>query len=125
MSFDFFDELSRVMWDLTRKSLEPLTNISETEDKVIVEVDLPLVKKKDVQLRLTSNGLEIEASLQRCMKFERWGTIQRSCEFKTFYKMVALPSLVISEGAKATFTKGILKIELKKIRTTEHKIYIE
>ena len=46
MALGLFDELAREMWDLRRESLAPLASVSETEDRVIVEVDLPLVQKK-------------------------------------------------------------------------------
>jgi HSP20 family protein len=113
------------MWNLQRKSLVPLSSVTETEDKVIVEIDLPLVRKRDIRIRLVEEGLEVEASLTRCVRFERWGTVQRTCEFKSFYKIVALPSPVISEGASARFKKGILSVELKKRKEVEHKIPIE
>ena len=112
------------MWDLQRESLEPLTNILETEYTIIVEIDLPLVKKKDIRLRLVENGLVIEASLTRHVRFERWGTVQRSCEFKSFYKLIPLPSPVDTEGVKATFKQGILRVELKK-KEAEYGITIE
>lgn len=125
MALDVFDELAREMWDLRRGSLRPLTSVSETEDKVTVEVDLPLVKKKDIRLRLVEEGLEIEASLSRCVKFDRWGTVQRSCEFRSFYTIVSLPSLVVTEGVKAAFNKGILRVELRKRKEVDYKIPIE
>lgn len=113
------------MWDLRRGSLEPLASVSETEDKVTVEVDLPLVKKEDIRLKLVEEGLEIEASLARCVRFERWGTVQRSCEFRSFYKIVRLPCPVVVEGAKATFKRGILRVELRKRKEMEYRITIE
>ena len=125
LALDFFDELTRDMWNLARESFEPLANISETDDMVIIEVDLPLVRKKDIRLKLIENGLEVEASFTRYVKFERWGTSQRSCEFKSFYKLVSLPSPVVIEGIKATFKKRILRVELKKRKEVEHKILIE
>ena len=119
------DKFNRDMWNLKRGSLKPLTSVSETEDKVIVEIDLPLVIKNDIHLRLVEEGLEVEASLSRCVKFERWGTVQRSCEFKYFYKIVQLPSPAVYEGTKATFRKGILRVELRKRKELEHKIPLE
>ena len=122
---DIFDELSRNMWNLARRSLEPLTSISETKEKVVIEFDLPLVRKEDVQLRLVEEGLEMEATLKRCVIFERWGTVQRSCEFKSLYKVVPLSTPVVAENAKATFKKGILRVELHKKKEEEHRILIE
>jgi len=104
--------------------LVPLASVQETEDTVIIEIDLPLVKKRDIHLRLVEEGLEIEASLKRCVQFKSWGTIQRSCEFRSFYKMIPLPTQVVPEGAKATSKKGILRIELKKRKKKDYKIPI-
>jgi HSP20 family protein len=122
---DVFDELSWGMWNLHRGSLEPLTTISETEDTVIVEIDLPLVRKRDVMVRLVEKGLEVEASLTRCVRFARWGTVQRSCEFRSFFKILPLPSPVVVDNAKATFRKGILRVELNKKKEAEYHIPIE
>lgn len=124
LTIDIFNEFAREMWDLQRHSLEPLASTSETDDEVIVEVDLPLVKKDDIALRLIEEGLEIEASLTRCVRFERWGTVQRSCEFRSFYKIVPLPSPVVPDGTTATFKKGILRINLKKKKEIEYRIPI-
>ena len=125
MALDFFDEFNRAMWNYGRESLVPLTRILETEEKIIVEVDLPLVRKKDIHLRFIEGGLEIKASLTQCIRFERWGTVQRSCKFKSFYKLIPLPNQVVREGAKATLRKGILQVELKKrIKEREYKIRI-
>ncbi|MCW4038194.1 MAG: Hsp20/alpha crystallin family protein [Candidatus Bathyarchaeota archaeon] len=124
MALGLFDELAREMWDLQRGSLAPLVSVSETENRVIVEVDLPLVKKKDIHLRLVEGGLEVEASLTKCVRFERWGTVQRSCEFRSFYRIVSLPSPVVAEGVTAVFNRGILRVELKKRREVEYQIPI-
>jgi len=113
------------MWDLGRGSLEPLASVSETEDRVIVEVDLPLVRKDDIRIRLIEGGLEVEASLTRCVRFARWGTVQRSCEFRSFYKLVPLPCPVVTDGVQATFKRGILRVTLRKRRAQEHRIPIE
>ena len=124
LALGLFDELAREMWDLKRESLAPLVSVSETEDRVIVEMDLPLVQKKDIRLRLIEEGLEVEASLMKCVRFERWGTVQRSCEFRSFYKIMPLPCSVVPEGATASFKKGILRVELKKRREVEYRISI-
>ena len=125
MALDAFDKFNRDMWNLKRGSLEPLTSFSETEDKIVIEIDLPLVSMNDIHLRLGEEGLEVEASLSRCVRLEHWGTVQRSCEFKYFYTIVQLPSPVLSEGVKTTFKKGILKVELRKRNDLEHKISLE
>lgn len=125
MAFDFIDELSSAMWNFHQRSLTPLTTVIETESTVVVEVDLPLVQKKDLRIRLIKQSLEVEASLRECVRYERWGTVQRNCEFMTFYTSIPLPSPVIKEGTTATFRRGLLRVELPKIRAMKHQISIE
>ena len=118
-----FDEAFHSMWDLKNRRLEPLAYMNETKDKVMITVDLPLVKKKDVKVNLSDNMLEIIATMQRCVNFSKWGTSQRKCEFESFYKAMKLPIGVNVDKAKAKFEKGILTIEILK-KTQQHKIDI-
>ena len=118
-----FDEAYHSMWDLKNRRLEPLAYMNETKDKVMVTVDLPLVKKKDIIVNFSENMLEIIATMQRCVTFSKWGTSQRKCEFESFYKAVELPVRINIDKAKAKFVKGILTIEIPK-KTQQHKIDI-
>ena len=92
---------------------------------IIVEVDLPLVRKEDIHLRLFTDTLEVEATLRRCIHFASWGTVQRRCEFSSFYRVIPLPSPVVSKGIKASITKGILRVERKKKRKEEYPIHVD
>ena len=133
---DEFDEIEREidklfeeffygkpMWSES-ECLEPLAYLNETDDLIVVTVDLPFVKKEDIKLDVTPNLLKIEAKMQKHVIYDRWGTVQRRCKFKTFHKEVKLPSEVIPELTKAKFKNGYLIVTLpKKVR--RHKIEIE
>lgn len=125
LALDIFDDTTRNMWNLMRGSLEPLANITEMDNKIIVEIDLPMVRKSDIHLRLVEGGLEVEASLMKQMRYERWGTVQRTCEFRSLYKLIPLPTPVVAEGAEAVFKKGILRVTLRKTKQREQRIMIE
>jgi HSP20 family protein len=125
VALDLFDELARELWDVHRRRLEPLANVRETEDRVIVEVDLPLVQKRGIAVTLVDAGLEIDAQFTRCVQFARWGTVQRNCEFTSFYKLVPLPCPVVAEGATTTFKRGMLRVELRKRRAAAYRLSID
>jgi HSP20 family protein len=125
VALDLFDELARELWDVGCRRLEPLANVTELEDRVVVEVDLPLVQKRDITITLIDAGLKIDAQFTRCVQFARWGTVQRSCEFTSFYKLVPLPCPVVAEDATTTFKRGILRVELKKRRNTAYRLSID
>jgi HSP20 family protein len=112
--YDVFSDSFERMWDLVDGSLEPLGEVRELEKAVQVTVDLPLVRKKDIKVKLVGDILEIDAELNRSITFKRWGTVQKKCEFKSFHKSFLLPIKVTTAGAKATFRKGVLVVELPK-----------
>ncbi|MDQ1278959.1 MAG: hypothetical protein QG670_219 [Thermoproteota archaeon] len=119
-----FEDAFNPMWDNKSRRLEPLAHLRETEDKVIVTVDLPLVKKEDIQLNLANDVLEVEATMQRSIRFEKWGTVQRQTEFESFYKAMKLPGQLNIDKIKATFTNGILTIEIPN-KATKFKIVVK
>jgi HSP20 family protein len=110
-----FEELmsSRPMWDSSTGRLEPLTQVIESLDKIVVTMDLPLVRKEDIHLTIEEKYLNLEAPLARCVKYERWGA-HSDCEFSSFYKTVNLPTRVNPDEAKAKFLNGVLSVELHK-----------
>lgn len=107
-------ETERPMFNLREKCLEPLVDVQETEDYIIVTVDLPCVDKDSIKINATENTLEIQADMKRSIKFNRWGTVQQEVEFHKFKKLIKLPSNVDPEKAQARFKHGILEIKLPK-----------
>ena len=123
MFADILDEtyVARPLMDVGQCILEPLTDVRETMDDILVMVDLPLVdKKEDIDIQLLERKLEIRAKTRKPICFERWGTVQRRTRFNEFRKTVELPTDVESEGVRATFKKGVLQIlipkKMKKIK---------
>ncbi len=75
---------------------EPLVDISETEDEIIVTAETPGVKKEDIRIEVKDSTLEIRAGGK-------------------FYKEVDLPSPVDPDKSKATYNNGVIEIHLKKL----------
>ena len=110
---DEFDEEFRPLWNASESCLEPLVDVSTTDDNVVVTVDLPCVASKDnISLSVTDNALEVKAALHQNLKWERWGTSQKHIEFSSFKTIIHLPVKVNTEKAKAKFAGGILTITL-------------
>ena len=119
------EEYERPMWNHLRKCLEPLVEIYETEDEVIVRFDMPYVKsREDITLHATEDYLRVEAKMEKSVQFSRWGTFQRSVCFQNYYKEVPLPAPVDPSQAKAIFRKGVLEVRLPK-KTRRFTIKVE
>lgn len=106
--------LPEFSWNLRERCMEPLINVIDRGEQVIVSMDLPCVKKEDIEVLLTENTLEVKAKMGRTYRFCRWGTVQRGIEFSSFHKSLTLPFRIDPEKANSKFKQGILEITLPK-----------
>jgi HSP20 family protein len=113
-SFMDASSLEKPSWDIDGQCLTPLSQVTETEDKVIVTVDLPHVSKENIKLHSTEKTLEVDAKTNQGICFEKWGTVQKCTEFNCFRKKIKLPAEVKPNEAKATFKSGILEVQIVK-----------
>ncbi|MCS7098179.1 MAG: Hsp20/alpha crystallin family protein [Candidatus Methanomethyliaceae archaeon] len=105
----------RIMWDYESGCIEPLTEVYEDEDEIIIRVDMPFVEdKSDIKINVSEQSVSIEARVRRVIHYEKWGTFQREIKFFKYTKRMNLPSRVDPEAAKARFKSGILEIKLPK-----------
>jgi len=79
--------------------LEPLVDILEDSDTVVVLMSIPGVDKEDIDLRITESDLSISIDTD---EFEWYN------EFK-------LPAKVNPNSARATYRNGVLEVKAKKL----------
>ena len=108
---DVFFREERPLFDLKSKSLRPLCRTEATEDAVTVTFDLPYVEKKDIHLTSTENTLNVEAKMRKAVAVRVGGSIQKHVQFERYTAVVALPTKVQPEKAKATFRNGLLRVK--------------
>jgi len=96
--------------------LEPLYDIENRENEIIVTIDLPYVSKDNIKVYATEDMLEVTAEMRSAVSWERWGSIQRRITFSRFRKQIRLPEKVNPDEASATFRNGVLRITLPKVR---------
>jgi HSP20 family protein len=83
---------------------DPLVDILEEEEFIVVVCEVPGVEKKDIEIRASSNELEIIAHS---------GDAQ--IHGRHYHKTVALPAEINPDFAKARYQNGILEVRLQKI----------
>ncbi len=96
--------------------LEPLYELEDTGDEIIVTFDLPRVKRENVEINTTEDTVEITAKMSEAVCWERWGSVQRRISFTQFRKQIRLPEPIEPEKASASFRNGVLRIILPKKR---------
>ena len=133
--WDPFEEISRTQERLNHlfehiapggawfgeKTLSPLMDVKEEDDKIIVTTDIPGVDKKDVEIGIKNDVLEISAKCGEESEVEKEGYVQRERTFNRFRRTITLPSFVTEEGAKAKLEDGVLTITLPKAEIEEKK----
>lgn len=119
--FDPFVELHREIDRLFEDFMEPFkrsnvhfprVDIYETEKEVVIEAELPGMRKEDVKITIEDGVLNIkgERKFNREDKSKNYKIIERV--EGSFERSFALPDYVDVEKISAKFTDGILKIEL-------------
>jgi len=93
---------------------QPLSDLKETNKELIASIELPGVDKKDIQLQITENTLEVKAEKKQEMKVEKKDYLRAERSYKGFYRSMSLPSRIIPERAKASYKEGILEVVMPK-----------
>ncbi len=95
-------------------SFVPAVDIYEDEKNVSLQLEVPGVDQKDLDVSVENNVLTVkgERKLDKEEKEENFHRIER--RYGSFYRSFTLPSTVDTENIDARYEAGILKLELKK-----------
>ncbi|MEM2896476.1 MAG: Hsp20/alpha crystallin family protein [Candidatus Bathyarchaeia archaeon] len=93
---------------------EPLVDVYEANDEVVIVVDLPGVRKEEISINATEDTIEIEAELKKAEKMEKPSYIKQERKYGRFYRKISLPVKVKPEHAKSKYENGILEVRLPK-----------
>ena len=104
-----------------REYREALTDVWESDDEVVVTMELPGVKKEDIKINVTPRTLEVKAEQKEESKEESEGGIRIERAYKGFYKVVDLPTEVKTDEVKATYNNGVLEVRLPKAHKEKKK----
>jgi HSP20 family protein len=121
----FADEMSRVFDDFGlgrgwRRPADPgdvLTwsprvDVTEQKGELVVRVDLPGMKKDDVNVNVTEDAVTIHGERHREQEEERAGVYRSERTYGAFYRSIALPPGTVTDQAKASFKDGVLEIRM-------------
>jgi len=95
-----------------RDEREPLVDVMEEREDIVVLAELPGVEKNDVNIRTTEDHL----------------TISVDTADRKYHKELAFPAKVDPKSSRASYKNGVLEVRLKKLgveTVKEEKIHIE
>jgi len=99
---------------LTTASFVPAVDVYEDNAKVVLKLEVPGVDEKDLDVRIENHTLTVkgERKFEKEEKEENFHRIER--RYGSFYRAFTLPNTVDTENVAASYTAGVLKLELKK-----------
>jgi len=129
-----FDLVNAIMNTIGEQSTEqdvvdfrPKVNTRETEDNYHIEVELPGVKKENVDIQVDGNVLTIsgERNVRDEVKDEDYHKVES--RYGLFSRSFTLPEKVDVSNIEAHFENGILEVAIPKLKvdTSSKKIEIK
>ncbi len=123
------DEMDRLFeYFFGRPSMEPVSGVwvpavdmEETDDELIVHIELPGMKKEDINLSVRGDVLTVsgEREHKKEEKTKTYHRIERA--YGKFQRSIPLPVEVDTEKSKATYENGILTVRLPKSAKSKSK----
>jgi HSP20 family protein len=99
----------------------PRMDLTETDDAYRVQMDLPGLKKGDLNVRMDDHRLLVSGERAEETTSEDEDHVHSERYFGSFYRSVRLPMAVEEENIKANFKNGVLTIDLPKSEKSKPK----
>jgi HSP20 family protein len=92
----------------------PPVDIYEDAQKVVLKLEVPGIEEKDLDVRVEDHTLTVkgERKFEAEEKEQNFHRIER--QYGSFFRAFTLPSTVNIENVSASYSAGVLKLELQK-----------
>ena len=114
----FYDDIPSVNNHM-QESFSPRIDISESENCIQLNAEIPGVTKENLKITLQDNILTIEGEKKKLSEEKEKNFFREERLYGKFKRSFTLPIEVDSEDVDAKFTNGILEIVLKKVEPKE------
>ncbi|MFO7883802.1 MAG: Hsp20/alpha crystallin family protein [Desulfobacteraceae bacterium] len=96
------------------KSWQPVVDIYEENNHIVVKADLPGVKKEDISIDVENRVLTVKGEKVKEDEVKEESFLRRERSYGSFQRSFTLPSDITTDDIKADFKEGILKVEIPK-----------
>jgi HSP20 family protein len=103
------------------RSVLPAVDIRETDSDYLMEVELPGLSEKDVEVKLDNNLLTISSRREQKQDEKKNGYLLRERRASSFCRSFVLPDEVDREKIEAAFANGVLSLSFSKLPSAQPK----
>jgi len=93
---------------------QPAVNIIDEKDKYVLELAVPGVDKKDIDIKLEDNELIISSNTEKKEEKVDEDFVRLEYNYGSFKRVFTIPQTVDTKKIDAQYKDGILRISLKK-----------
>lgn len=99
---------------MARGAWTPSVDIFENKDQIVLEAELPGMKREDFELTVENNVITLrgERRFEKRDESDNYHRVERS--YGSFTRSFTLPQGVSAEGATAEYHNGVLRVTLPK-----------
>ncbi|MBM3305269.1 MAG: Hsp20/alpha crystallin family protein [Candidatus Aminicenantes bacterium] len=108
------DQARRRRLPLPGEVTVPPADVYETGEEIVVELELPGVSEKDVQVQLFAGRIEVTGLKRELSAHEGSRFLRLEREFGAFRREVAVPAAFDAGRARAILANGVLTVTLRK-----------
>jgi len=94
----------------------PFIDITETEDNLIINAEIPGIEPEDLDISVTEDILTIKGEMKSEISQDKGNYRRMERRYGAFSRTLQLPCKVKTEDVKARYKKGILHIALPKCK---------
>jgi len=113
---DFFGPvLHTANWPTTttrRQSMQ--VDVYEKENAIVIEAEMPGIVKEDIKINVKGRQLTLGGERKRETEVKDSQSFRRERSYGNFERTFTLPFDIDTEKVQATFTDGVLRLEIQK-----------
>src|SRR6266581_5316173 len=104
---------------IARGSWSPNVDIYENKEQIVLEAELPGMKREDFDLSVENNVITLrgERQFEKKEEADNYHRVERA--YGSFLRSFTLPNSVSGEGATAEYRNGVLRVTLPKREETK------
>jgi HSP20 family protein len=120
--FNWDRVFDRYLGDFDHSAGWPAVDVSEDDDNYLVEVELPGLSEKDVEVKVENGVLTIASRKDESREEKDEGYIRKERRHYSFSRSFSLPDNVDLEKITANFKNGLLDIAVPKAPAVKPKL---
>lgn len=100
----------------------PAAELQETEEAVLLKLELPGMNPKDLNVEVTEQSVSISGERKSETTSEENGTTRSEFRYGKFQRVIPLPTRIQNTKVVADYKDGILTLTLPKVEELKNKV---